>query len=39
MLTLNEKSRIDNSVEQSVVKDVKNIFYWVKKRLVWVFLE
>ena len=39
LLTLNEKSRIDNRliiVEQSVVKDVKYI-YWVKKRLVWVF--
>ena len=34
-----KKSRIIKKqlIECVVKKDVKNIFYWVKKRLVWVF--
>ena len=40
MLTLNEKSRIDNSVEQSVVKRCQNIYFiGLKKELVWGVLE
>ena len=27
-----KKSRIKNNSKQSVIKDVKNIFYWVKKK-------
>ena len=34
----NEKSKFNKTVIESVVKDVKNM-YWVKKRLAWVVLD
>ena len=34
-----KKSIIIKSVNRVCVKRCQNIFYWVKKRLVWVVLE